>query len=149
MLLKQVINLQKMSWNHRILAHEQNGEIYLQIHEVYYDKSGKPNGYTANPVTIGGENLKSITWTLNKILQCRNKPILWAGDKFPNGFAEVGGQFLKTSQTKKNQKSTEQLLLKHAVSKSLPKYSKKMDGHSEHCKCDGCRLLESIFGNVC
>ena len=25
-----------MGWNHRILAHEHNGEIYLQIHEVYF-----------------------------------------------------------------------------------------------------------------
>lgn len=24
-----------MSWNYRILAHENNGEIYFQIHEVY------------------------------------------------------------------------------------------------------------------
>jgi hypothetical protein len=26
-----------MGWNHRILAHEHNGEVYLQIHEVYYN----------------------------------------------------------------------------------------------------------------
>lgn len=32
---------------------------------------------------------------------------------------EVGGQFLKTSQTKENQKSDEQLLLKHDVIKSV------------------------------
>lgn len=37
----------------------------------------------------------------------------------PNGFAEAGGQFLKTSQTKENQQSAEQLLLKHAVIKSV------------------------------
>ena len=28
-----------MSWNHRILATESsNGEVYLEIYEVYYDK---------------------------------------------------------------------------------------------------------------
>ena len=32
-----------MGWNHRILAHEYKGEVYLQIHEVYYDEEGKLN----------------------------------------------------------------------------------------------------------
>ena len=39
-----------MSWNYIILAHENNGEIYFQIHEVYYTNN-TPNGYTANPIT--------------------------------------------------------------------------------------------------
>lgn len=46
----------------------------------------------------------------------------------PNGFAEAGGQFLKTSQTKENQQSTEQLLLKHAVIKSV-------------CDCGNCFMI--------
>ena len=73
-----------MGWNHRILAHEHNGEVYLQIHEVYYNEEGKPNGYTENPISVGSETVKGITWTLNKMLECRTKPILWAGEKFPN-----------------------------------------------------------------
>ncbi len=72
-----------MGWNHRIMAHEHNGEIYLQIHEVYYNENGIPDSYTVSPVPVGAENLKGITWTLNKMLECRNKPILWAGPKFP------------------------------------------------------------------
>ena len=32
-----------MGWNYRILAHDYKGEVYLQIHEVYYDEEGKPN----------------------------------------------------------------------------------------------------------
>ena len=40
---------------------------------------------------------------------------------------EAGGQFLKTSQTKENQKSDEQLLLKHAVKNQV-------------CDCCGERL---------
>lgn len=72
-----------MGWNHRILAHEHNGEVYLQIHEVYYNEEGKPNGYTENPISVGSETVKGITWTLNKMLECRTKPILLAGEKFP------------------------------------------------------------------
>ncbi|MDD3875483.1 MAG: hypothetical protein PHT69_02620 [Bacteroidales bacterium] len=73
-----------MARNHRVLAHEHNGEIYLQIHEVFYNENNIPDGYTKIPATIGGDDLKSITFTLNKMMACRNKPILWAGDKFPN-----------------------------------------------------------------
>lgn len=75
-----------MGWNHRILAHEHSGEITFQIHEVYYDESGIPNSYTANAVGVTSESLKGITWTLNKMKECRKKPILWAGDKFPNEY---------------------------------------------------------------
>ena len=73
-------------WNHRILAHQYNDEIFFQIHEVYYDKNKKPESYTKNPIYVGGEDLKSITWTLNRMLESRKKPILWAGDKFPKEF---------------------------------------------------------------
>lgn len=70
-------------WDYRILAHKRNGEVYLLIHEVYYDKEGKPSGYTENPISVGSETVKGITRKLNKILECRTKPILWADKKFP------------------------------------------------------------------
>ncbi len=75
-----------MGWNHRILAHEHKGEIYLQIHEVHYDADGNPKNYSINPVPVASESIKGITWTLYKMLKCRKKPILWAGDKFPNEY---------------------------------------------------------------
>jgi len=75
-----------MGWNHRILAHKQNGEVYLSLHEVFYNKKGKPDGYTLNPITVVGESLKSIKWTLKMMKKCSNKPILWAGKKFPKEF---------------------------------------------------------------
>ena len=75
-----------MGWNHRILAHEDGELMYFQIHEVYYNKEGNPNGYTTNGVSVGGDTIKSITWTLNKMKECRAKPVLFAGDKFPNEY---------------------------------------------------------------
>jgi len=80
-----------MGWNHRILAHEHKGEIYLEIHEVYYDKDGKPTGYTKNGVTVGDEELKGIIWVLNKMVDATEKPILWAGDKFPQKYNQNEG----------------------------------------------------------
>lgn len=73
-----------MSWNHRILAYEEtNGEIYLAIHEVYYDKKGKANGYTENPISVHSDSVKGMRWVLNKMKEATSKPILWSGEKFP------------------------------------------------------------------
>lgn len=71
-----------MSWNYRILAHENNGEVYFQVHEVYYN-DGVPESYTLNTITVGSETIKGIKWSLNKMKEAVNKPILWAGAKFP------------------------------------------------------------------
>ena len=38
-----------------------NPVIQLEIHEVYYDESKTPNGYTENANTGEGENMKDIT----------------------------------------------------------------------------------------
>ena len=71
-------------WNHRFLAElDGYGNIYLYIHEVYYDDDKKPNGYTKEPIVIGSEDLEGITWTLYSMLECREKPILWKGERFP------------------------------------------------------------------
>ena len=82
-----------MGWNHRVLAHqyESLGEICydLRIHEVYYDKEGKPDAYTANSVGVNGESLRDIEWTLKHMLECLEKPILWEGERFPEEFKET------------------------------------------------------------
>ncbi len=76
-------DIMKGGWNHRILAHEYGGDIYFEIHEVYYDENSIAVSYTENPVSVGSDTIKGITWTLYKMLQCRKKPILWAGERFP------------------------------------------------------------------
>ena len=77
-----------MGWNHRILAKKYKEDLFFEIHEVYYNKDGVLDGYTKNAISVGGDSLKSITWTLNKMLECRKKPILWAGDDFPSEYIE-------------------------------------------------------------
>mgnify|MGYP001030655988 FL=1 len=74
-----------MGWNHRILAHKDGDEMYFQIHEVYYDKDGKPDGYTANGVSVGAESLDGINWVLDKMKECLEKPIL-SVENFPETF---------------------------------------------------------------
>jgi hypothetical protein len=72
-----------MSWNHRVLAHKDGNDWFFQIHEVYYDNQHVPNGYTENPVTVGGESLDAVRWVLDNMKDCVDKPILSA-ENFPN-----------------------------------------------------------------
>lgn len=71
-----------MGWNHRVLQHEYENEVYYKIHEVYYDKEGNPNGYTANGVGVQADSLEGIKWTLDKMQECLSKPVLSA-ENFP------------------------------------------------------------------
>lgn len=78
-----------MGWNYRVMANpplQPEGEIYLEIQEVYYaeDNDNNPNGY--RPAHIGGDNLKEIGWTLDRMKECLKKPILWCGDRFPEEY---------------------------------------------------------------
>ena len=75
-----------MSWNYRILAHETEDDFYLQIHEVYYDENGIPDGYTEKPVNVGGDDIKEILRVIDKMKDCTEKSILFAGDEFPKEY---------------------------------------------------------------
>ena len=78
-----------MSWNYRILAHEDGDDLFFQIHEVYYDEEGKVNGYTENGVIVGAESIEGINWVLDKMKECANKPIL-SVHNFPNEWSSNG-----------------------------------------------------------
>jgi len=77
-----------MDWNYRILAHKEDDEMYFKIHEVQYDKNGKPISHNSNGVIVGSESLEGINWVLDKMKECTNKPILLAGD-FPNEYNDL------------------------------------------------------------
>lgn len=77
-----------MSWNYRVMAQMDGEDVYLSIHEVYYDENNIPNSYTANPITIGGGSIDSLAWSIDKIKIALEKPILWYGEKFPNEYKQ-------------------------------------------------------------
>lgn len=72
-----------MSWNYRLMAHTLNGDVFFDMHEVYYNKKGRPNSYTEKGVSAGGEDLEGIYETLELMKLALKKPIIHAGDKFP------------------------------------------------------------------
>ena len=71
------------TWNYRVLAHKHKGEIFFQIHSVYYNKKGTPDGYGSEGAIVLGENLKEIKKELSRFKRSLRMPILWAGKKFP------------------------------------------------------------------
>jgi len=81
-----------MSWNHRILVTEEKNLVdgskypYFQLHEVYYDENGVPNGATKNPITLGAESFEGLEWTVDNIKECLDKPILWGDSRFPQEY---------------------------------------------------------------
>ncbi len=59
---------------------ENNGESWVEICEVFYDKDHQPYLYTARGVGVVGETPDEIKDTLYKMLDALNKPVLMKAD---------------------------------------------------------------------
>lgn len=77
-----------MSFNYRVLAKKYKGDVYFDIHCVYYDNQSTPIGYSETPSTITSETVEEISSTLDKMKEALTKPIIWYGDKFPELYKE-------------------------------------------------------------
>lgn len=79
-----------MTWNHRVVKrkgkpfHGIPQPDWYAIHEVYYDKKGRPKTLTAEPVAPGGETPDELRDDLNRMRDALKKPILQESD-FPQG----------------------------------------------------------------
>lgn len=71
-----------MSWNYRVMKHtdEKFGEDYFQIHEVYYDETGKHHSYTEGAVTVGADDLAGVGNVLKMMAEALTKPVLTTKD---------------------------------------------------------------------
>lgn len=54
-----------MSWNYRVIRKKKRLKgllfTYFDVHEVYYDKKGRPSSWTKEPVSANGfESLKEL-----------------------------------------------------------------------------------------
>lgn len=76
----------KSHWDYRILAHDHNGHIGLQMHEVHY-KEDKPNSYSVDAAYIYGDTLIEIGLMIARMMGAGVKPILWAGERFPQEYS--------------------------------------------------------------
>jgi hypothetical protein len=61
-------------------------ELHFRIHEVHYDDDGKPKSYTTEAVCVAGENFEDMKWSIEKMLEALDKPVLWYGPRFPEEY---------------------------------------------------------------
>lgn len=75
-------------WNHRVVRRIVNGEEWLAIHEVFYDKKGRPHSVTEDGIEPGGNNMEELRSDLERMAKALDHPIL-DYDKFTDkGYVE-------------------------------------------------------------
>ena len=65
-----------MGWNHRVMKHKDGEDDFFTIHEVYYDKEGKVDGYTTKGSSAGGNSLQELRENLERMLRSLDKEVL-------------------------------------------------------------------------
>ena len=64
------------SWNYRVIRTEDGDEPWYAIHEVYYDDNHAVDGYTLRPVTVSGNSIDDLRWTLEQMLKSLDKEVI-------------------------------------------------------------------------
>lgn len=65
-----------MSWNYRVVKHEQDDMVFYTIHEVHYDENGEAIAYTENAVPAFGEDHQELKDSLIHQMGALTKPVL-------------------------------------------------------------------------
>ena len=65
----------KSYWNHRVMKRTYDDEVELGIYEVYYTDD-EVTGFTKHPVKLVAEDIESLEWSLNQMLECLGKEVL-------------------------------------------------------------------------
>lgn len=76
-------------WNYRVLVTGTGEKLSFDMHEVFYNDDGVPDGATENPVTIGSSDAEGVGWTLEKMKEALDKPVLHGDDRFPDEYIET------------------------------------------------------------
>ena len=72
--------------NYRLLAHKGRFQTVIKLHGVSYSKKGIATTYTANPITLSGEDLQEIEEKARMLNIALERPILYADRKFPKEY---------------------------------------------------------------
>lgn len=70
------------------MAHNEGGQFYLALHEVFFDKKGKPSYYTENPVTLISDDKPGMDFLSGAIDRASKGDVYWHGEKFPELYTE-------------------------------------------------------------
>lgn len=64
-------------WNYRVMRRvQEDGTTLDAIHEVYYEKSGKPYAWTDDAVGLYGESPEDMRWGYENMGRALNTPVL-------------------------------------------------------------------------
>lgn len=64
------------TWNHRVMKRKDGDEDWFTIHEVYYKDNMDIEGYTKEAISVGGNSIEDLRWTLEQMIKSLDKPIL-------------------------------------------------------------------------
>jgi hypothetical protein len=82
----QIIKMiNKNYWDYRLMAKEYKGEIYFDIHSVYY-QNDLPIACSLHPASVGGSSVDEAMKDLTLMQECFRKPVIWYGDRFPEEY---------------------------------------------------------------
>ncbi len=84
-----------MTWNYRVLRtthknslHEE--ESFYDIHEVYYDHTGKKiRAWSSTPSSVGGDTIEELHAELDRMRRALDKPILMRNPDGTNTLVEI------------------------------------------------------------
>jgi len=66
-----------MAWNYRVvkhISHPEHGDEYA-IFEVYYDKRGKPEMMSFDPIAPHGETVDELKDDLDRMIEAFGRPV--------------------------------------------------------------------------
>jgi hypothetical protein len=65
-----------MTWNYRIIKHQEEKRAYYAIHEVLYDDKERITSWTENPIDVIGDNKNDIMSILKQMTSDCKTPVL-------------------------------------------------------------------------
>ena len=72
-----------MSWNYRVVEFESaEGEKYFEVKEVFYNRDGKPVGYS--DAVVSGESYSELMQIINMIKRDVLRPVIKESEFFSN-----------------------------------------------------------------
>ncbi len=75
-------------WDYRLMRHKKQDEKWLEIHEVYYNKTGQVVSWTIDSETPVGKTRKQMTSTLELMKKASRKPIM-DYTKYPRNWKQL------------------------------------------------------------
>ena len=66
-----------MGWNYRLVRHTaEQGQVWFEIHECYYNKDGTISAWTEDPCHPSGETVEELRSDLERMMQALDYPVI-------------------------------------------------------------------------